>query len=335
MKSYKIIYFVTGKKNEDGSIYYPPFMRSQIESVKEEGFIVDVVVLTNNYSITSFIKNVAYWKVQIRNIGCCIIHAQYGSVTALVAALCKGKNPLVISFCGDDVLGTKQKGWFWSFRSRLTIFLSHMSALFADILIAKSKNIYDRLWANEQKICEIIPNGVDMNKFTPISYVEARQNCGWDTNEFIVLFNPSTGNNSYVKNKILADAAFELLKKEVPHSKLVYIKNKSYSEINSMMHGADVLLVTSLHEGSPNIVKEAMACNLPVVTVNCGDVSERLKNVQPSIVVPNYDYNLLALELIKIANLRQRSNGRKALLEQELDNASVIKKIKNIYRRLI
>jgi len=309
-------------------------MRSQIDAMEKEGYQTEVVILTNNSSPKGILRNIRTWKSKIRQLGPCIVHAQYGSVTSLTAAWCKGNNPLVISFCGDDILGTKQTGWAWAIRSRLMVWISHISAFCADALIAKSSNIYNMLWTAEQKKCTIIPNGVDLNTFTHIDYVTARKQCGWGTDDFVVLFNPSSGNNAYVKNKPLADAAFNLLKQQVPQAQMCLIENNTYTEINGMMHGADVLLVTSLHEGSPNIVKEALACNLPVVTVNCGDVAERLSNVYPSAVTTEYNAAELAKHMAEISLLKKRCNGRSTLLEQGIDNISVKTKIKHIYNRL-
>ena len=76
--------------------------------------------------------------------------------------------------------------------------------------------------------------------------------------------------------------------------RLELISGKTHSEINEMLNAANCLLLTSLHEGSPNIVKESMACNLPVVTVNCGDVAIRLSDVTPSFVSKDYNANELA-----------------------------------------
>jgi hypothetical protein len=140
-------------------------MRSQIEAMEKEYHKVEVAILLNNSSPKAVMQNIREWKKKIKAMGNCIVHAQYGSVTALTAALSKGNNPLVISFCGDDMLGTKQTGWKWAIRSRLMVAISHLSTLWADHLIAKSKNIYDRMFSFQQKMCDIIPNGVNLDTF--------------------------------------------------------------------------------------------------------------------------------------------------------------------------
>ena len=98
-----------------------------------------------------------------------------------------------------------------------------------------------------------------------------------------------------------------------------------------MLNAADCLLVTSLHEGSPNIVKEAMACNLPVVSVPCGDVVERLKATQPGMVCP-YDASALACGMAVVLGEGHRSNGREQLVAQGLTLLRVAEQLIQLYR---
>src|SRR5262249_43654609 len=98
------------------------------------------------------------------------------------------------------------------------------------------------------------------------------------------------------------------------------------------MSAADCLLVTSLRLGSPNIVKEAMACNLPVVTVPCGDEEERLVGVQPGCVAP-YDAALLGSSIRQVLEQGDRSNGRDELVGQGLTACAVAAQLVRIYDR--
>ena len=105
-------------------------------------------------------------------------------------------------------------------------------------------------------------------------------------------------------------------------------------DIRLMMNAADCLLLTSLREGSPNVVKEAMACNLPVVSVPCGDVSERLQDVTPGGVYP-CDADALAQGLLAVFHSNRRSNGRAALASQGLTGADIAEKLINFYSRAV
>jgi glycosyltransferase involved in cell wall biosynthesis len=100
-----------------------------------------------------------------------------------------------------------------------------------------------------------------------------------------------------------------------------------------MLNAADCLLVTSLHEGSPNIVKEAMACNLPVVSVPCGDVVERLEKTYPGSIRP-YDAAALAGAIYEVLKTGRRSNGREQIVIQGLTLAKIAERLVQIYRHV-
>ena len=123
----------------------------------------------------------------------------------------------------------------------------------------------------------VLPNGVDTSWFRPLPRDLCRANLGWDTESKIVLFNVSRNEDQFRKNPKLAHATIHLVSRSIPNASLIMLSNANREQVRLMLNAADCLLVTSLHEGSPNIVKEAMACNLPVVTVPCGDTSEQLK----------------------------------------------------------
>ena len=97
------------------------------------------------------------------------------------------------------------------------------------------------------------------------------------------------------------------------------------------MNAADVLLLTSRREGSPNSVKEAMACNLPVVSVDVGDVDERLADVEPSAV--HTDDSELVASLAEIIRRSERSNGREHI--GEISQTAQIDRLVGVYQRAL
>jgi len=108
------------------------------------------------------------------------------------------------------------------------------------------------------------------------------------------------------------------------------MSKNSQDEVRLMLNAADCLLVTSLHEGSPNVVKEAMACSLPVVSVDCGDVAERLQPVAPSAVCV-YDPQALARGICEVLIRPVRSNGLEALKSQGLSACAVSERLIKLY----
>lgn len=327
----KLVFIINGCE-ENGQIKYSQFVKSQFESIKVYFPKSEIIVLLNNNNIINFLTNIK--RIRNRIHSKTIIHAQYGTVTALTAVLSKKNNPLVISFCGDDVIGTKRSEFLWKFRSIISKNISFLSGIFADQIITKSSNIYNYLPKKQQQKSTIIPNGVNRDVFYPFSKGDAIQYLKWKHEEKYILFNPSSGNNHFVKNLPLAREVYSKVSEQIENVNFVLIENKSPEEINMMMNAADCLLVTSLHEGSPNIVKEAMATNLPIVSVPCGDVEERLYKVSNSFTSKDYNVDNLSSLVINILKEGNRSNGWEKLESDGLFGDIVAKKVIKVYEKL-
>lgn len=181
----------------------------------------------------------------------------------------------------------------------------------------------------------IIPNGVNVTLFRPQDKALARRKLQWRENAHYIVFTPSRANNIIVKNVTLASEVMNVVKQTLPDTTLELILDKSPEEIADMMNAADCLLLTSLHEGSPNVIKEAMACNLPVVTVNVGDVSERLASVRPSCVVNSYDPWMISQKILEILLENKRSNGHGEIKKQLLTEESIAVRILDLYNEIM
>ncbi len=317
----------------NGKVHISSFVKSQFNSLKDEFLNSELIIIQNNTDPISILGNIRNTRSKIKSNS--IIHAQYGTVTALISVLAKKGNPLIISFCGDDILGSARNTFRWQIRGLLGKKLSIFSCFFAKIIIAKSKNIANSIPKRFHNKVHIIPNGVERDVFYPTDKNEAQKQLGWDSEWKYVLFNPSRGNNTFIKNLPLAIEVIENLKEKGYKIKLVQIKNKTSTEINVMMNASDSLLVTSYREGSPNIVKEAMACDLPVVSVKCGDVKERLKKVKNSYVTSSYDSGEIEKFLEQILKDEVRSNGSKVLEEDGLYADQVKTRIMSLYNDII
>lgn len=313
------------------------FVETQTRSLRDLGWAVTLSVVDNRTSICGIAQNVRRLRAEVASSGAEVVHAQYGTVTAAVADAARGRLPLVISFCGGDLLGTPAPGLLWWMRSRASRSIGLLAAWRAQSLVVKSRNLLSALPAPLRCRAEVIPNGVDEKMFAPLSREDARSKLGWSESQPVVLFNTGINANNRapraVKNLPLAQATMGELRKSHPLARLETLSLTPQADVALKMSAADCLLVTSLHEGSPNIVKEAMACNLPVVTVACGDVADRLADVQPGCVVP-YDAAQLASSIRQVLERGGRSNGRNELARQGLTARAVAEQLSRLYDQL-
>ena len=178
-----------------------------------------------------------------------------------------------------------------------------------------------------------MPSGVDFELFQPIERAAARDRLGWDRDEPIVFFNSG---KSVLANKRsdLAQAAVEVASQMLGRQvKLHMVRGDTApAMIPIMMSAADSLIMTSEFEGSPNVVKEAIACNLPVVSVDVGDVVERLDGVEQSFVCARSP-QALGAALAEVIRSHRRSNGR--LKAPEISREALAAKIISVYRQCL
>ncbi len=100
------------------------------------------------------------------------------------------------------------------------------------------------------------------------------------------------------------------------------------------LNATDVLLLTSKWEGSPNVIKEAMACNCPIVSTNVGDVKWLLDGVEGCFITTN-DPRDVADKINKALNFKSKTKGRDKLFRLGFDSEHIAKKIIKVYEELI
>ena len=236
--------------------------------------------------------------------------------------------PLVITFHGSDLNNTANVDGI--IRDAIGRFLSQISALKASRIICVSRDLVRKLWWKE-KYSDIIPIGVDLQLFSPIPMTEAREQLHWNPESKVVLFNST---NPRVKRLDFAREIIAEVPKRIPNLHFEVLTGDTPPDIIPLyLYASDCLLLCSLSEGSPMIVKEALACNLPIVSTDVGDVAERLEGVSPSEIVED-DRDRLAEALVRVLDQNQRSNGREVIRNQaSLD--IVAKKIIRVYENVL
>jgi teichuronic acid biosynthesis glycosyltransferase TuaC len=299
------------------------FARRQIEALEAAGIQGSSFFLSSRTSPLALLDEWKRLRKAIRDFSPLIVHAHYGTITAFLCATATGL-PLVITYRGSDLNPCSQISPIQSMVGR---FLSQLAALRASRIICVSRQLRERLWWRKSR-AQIIPTGLNLQLFFPMDRDSARAKLAWSLEERIVLFNASR--NPMGKRLELATQAVDLVRQRMGDVRFVVMKGDVDPDlVPYYMNAADCLLVTSEQEGSPNVVKEALACRLPIVSVDVGDVSERLQGAdQCSIVAPNP--GSLAAAVSSILNENRRSNGDE--LVAALDNATIVQELITIYR---
>ena len=182
--------------------------------------------------------------------------------------------------------------------------------------------------ARPTKKFALLPCGVNTDNFRMLSKHNARLQLHLDATKTYVLFAGSFSNR--VKNPELAQKAIALLK----NVELIELKGYSRADVNYLMHAVDVALMTSHTEGSPQFVKEVMACGCPLVSVDVGDVKEVTAGVEGCYIVSR-EAEEIAEKLQIALNFKGRTHGRERIVELGLENRKVAETILGIYNNVI
>lgn len=306
-----------------------PFSRRQIDLLEKSYNIeTKIFYLENRTSLTYLLNAGKELKQTIREFKPDICHPHYGSVNSLFVALFCNK-PIVITFHGSDLNKTPSDGFFADIMARI---FSNLSALKAKSIIVVSENLKKQLWWAQKK-ATVIPVGTDSNEFYPIAKDEAMAELNQKLTYPTIVFN---ANNPLIKRLDIANKAIGIVKKEFANVHLYLLEgNVDPHKVKYILNAADVLLLCSDREGSPTIIKEAMACNLKIISTDVGDVKNRLSKVNEAIIVEQSPDSIAKgiIEILKKENLNY--NGRDELMRQGLDENSLAEKITSLYDKLL
>lgn len=303
-----------------------PFIEAQGESLRRHGVDVHYFPVTGR-GLRGYLRNVPRLKKWLRENPVDLIHAHY-TLSGWVSVLARPKAPVVLSLMGSDAYGEYVGPDRVKLRSRHLTLLTWLIQPFLRGIICKSANIEQYVY--RRSISRVIPNGVRMDQFR-IYENGCRAELGLDPRKKYVLF---LGNPRNVrKNFPLAEAAVRLLGR--PEVELIAPYPISHDEVVRYLNSVDALAMCSFMEGSPNVVKEAMACNCPMVVTDAGDAAWVVGRT-PGCYVASFeaqDYARKLEQALDFAARQGRTQGRKQLLALQLDDDSIAERIIEHYRQ--
>ena len=302
-----------------------PFVQEQVESIKNFGVEFEYYNVVGR-GFSGYLKNVRPLRRKIESYRPDIIHSHYG-LSGLLSLIAKSRVPVIVTFHGNDIntlhpLNNLKPNWN-KILSRLVHFGDNHS-------IFVTGDIANQIKAKSVK-SDIIPCQVNLDTFYPLDKAVARKQLNLSNSKRYVLFSSSF--RTPIKNYPLAKKAclnFDNLE-------LIELSGFTRQEVNLLLNACDLALVTSYNEGSCQFLKEAMACNRPIVSTRVGD-SEWIFGKTEGCFLTTQDPVDIINNIKKALDFCERTGkttGRDRIIELKLDAESTSRKIFNIYNKII
>jgi teichuronic acid biosynthesis glycosyltransferase TuaC len=308
------ILFITNRYPTDETPGDSPCIQEQELALRDLGHTVDVLVIPKGQSPLKYLRAMGqvFQAVQIRK-QYDVIHAHYGYCG--IVARAQFQSPVVVTFRGSDVYVPKEKWLGW------------LVARVVDQTIVMTEDMKRILGRRD---IQVIPYGIDTALFAPQPREQARQGLGLAPTAPLVLFPYDPARR--VKRYDLVRAAVDFLAPEFPEVQVLAMHAKSHAEVAAYMNASDVMVLASDSEGAPVAIREALACNLPVVSVDVGDVTEVTRGVTGCYIAERNPQDL-AQKMAQVLRTRQRTDGRRVALTMSIAHSAA--QIAAIYTQLV
>jgi teichuronic acid biosynthesis glycosyltransferase TuaC len=291
-----------------------PFIEEQVNSLRKRGIEVDYFTIEGK-GITGYLKNMSGFHKSIVDFKPDLIHAHYG-LSGLFANM-QRTIPVVTTFHGSDV------------NEKPLRILSFCAMLLSGYSIFVSNELAGLM--NFKRRYSVISCSVDTDLFFPVSKSESRNKLNIPVDKKIVLFSSSSVH--HIKNYPLAQAAIA----QLDNVQLVELEGYSREQVSWLMNGCDAALLTSFSEGSSQFIKEAMACNCPVVSTDVGNVKWLIGETE-GCYITTFETTDVAAKLrtaLQFSEDQGRNHGRDRILTLGLDPGTIAGKIIDVYKSLL
>lgn len=317
----KVLY-VTNMYPVEDYIYFGIHVKEQIEAIASRNDVdVEIYFINGRAKKWNYFKSIANIRNILKNGNYDLIHIHYG-LSALFLLFYQPKIPVIVTLHSGELY--KKKGTL-NHLAQKSITLSILKN--TDRIIVLNDDMVSLLHKHQRKLVKL-PCGIDLNFF------REKDNRTID-NELIIGFPGNKARNE--KNFKLFDEITRELRKSF-NIRIIEFHNLTRNEVLQHLQCLDVLVMTSLVEGSPQIIKEAMACNRPIVSTNVGDIADLLHDVQNCYVINSFEPAALLKPIKKILSLpaeQRKSNGRDKLDQMGLGADQVASSVLHVYNEVL
>ena len=292
-----------------------PFVVEQGEAIRALGNEVEYF-LVEGEGFVNYFRSRKPLLEKIHSFNPDVIHAHYG--LSGITAVLQREVPVVTTFHNGEILGFVQN------------FLSSSFSLKASYMIYVAKHIYDKAYFKKKQHYAIVPCGVNLSDCVITDFQEARKDLGFADDKKYILFGGAFDNLR--KNYPLLQKGIELLgRKDIV---TIEMKGLSRAEVSKLLSACDLFALPTKSEGSPQALKEAMACNCPIMATDVADIKHLLGDV-PGHFICSFDPADVASTLDLALSFNGRTDGRKRIEELGLDNSQVARRVVGIYQEVL
>jgi glycosyltransferase involved in cell wall biosynthesis len=301
------------------------FMHTSLGELKRQGVDVDLYHTGNLRNPIELVRAIRSVSRKARNYD--VVHAQFGSACAWVTSFVQ--QPKIVTLRGSDYFGIEAGPFLMRVHGWLGRRFTFRSIESYSKVIVQSRQMRRLLAARFPRTdFEVMPSGIDLTRFTPIprKLARARLGQGNDTRPWILQV--ALRDSNPVKRWALGKSAADIVVAKRPDVVLKSIAGISHDQMALWMNAADVLLLTSTHEGWPNVVKEALACNTPFVSTDVSDLGD-IASIEPSCQVTDASPRALADALLSTLSSPRPTNLWQHV--QEMEVGKVVQRITRLY----
>ena len=292
------------------------FVKEQGRSLEQLGCEVEYFAVVGK-GVRGYLRNVKPLRKKIQEWQPDVVHAHFGLCGMVAVLAARKKVPVVVTCHNGETL------------SKSANIISSLAIRRADYTVCGAQHIYDKLYLKPKQYM-IQPCGIDLKDLPLVDKVVAQKEMNLSPNKINILFGGSFSNAR--KNAPLAKAAIALLKRD--DINLIEMKGFNRHQVAMLLNGCDMSLLPTKSEGSPQVLKEAMACNCPIVATDVADISYLLQGVTNSYVT-SFNPADVAEKIMRVIECGERTNGRDRINELKLDNPLVCETILGIYKEVL
>lgn len=293
--------------------HFSPFVLEQVAALHKKGVDIETYGIKGR-GITGYLRNIPDIKRRNHEFQPDLIHAHCG-LSGLCANL-QREVPVITTYHGTDI---HSGGWILK--------LSQLAMRLSAYNIFVSRKMLEMSGYKKENAC-VQSCGLDLDVIKEIPRALAREELGLDINEKVGLFSGSF--DEYIKNYPLAKATIDKMK----GVRLIELKGYSRKEVNLLMNACDFQLTTSFRESGPLVVKEAMACGTPVVSVDVGDVKDVFGNTEGCYIAERTPDDITA-KIQQALSFEGKTHGRQRIIDLGLSNDLVARRLITIYEEVL